>query len=75
MAVARRRAGWRRDLTASGRSPHDTRERPIRPTGRGSAMGDRACDRAYCPACDAPVTVVDEECPDCGAPLDGDGTR
>jgi predicted amidophosphoribosyltransferase len=33
-------------------------------------MGDRACDRAYCPACDAPVTVHDDRCPDCGAALD-----
>ncbi len=33
-------------------------------------MGDRACWLAFCPDCDAQVTVVDEECPDCGAPLE-----
>jgi hypothetical protein len=33
-------------------------------------MGERACQREFCPECDAPVTVVDEECPDCGAGLD-----
>lgn len=32
-------------------------------------MGDRACWREFCPECDAPVTTVDEECPDCGADL------
>lgn len=35
-------------------------------------MGDRACYRDYCPTCDAQVTVVDEECPDCGRPLQTD---
>jgi hypothetical protein len=33
-------------------------------------MGDRACWLEFCPHCDAQVTVVDEECPDCGAVLD-----
>jgi len=32
-------------------------------------MGERACYRVFCPACDAPVTVVDAFCPDCGAPI------
>jgi hypothetical protein len=32
-------------------------------------MGERACYRDYCPACDLQVTVVDEECPECGAAL------
>jgi hypothetical protein len=32
-------------------------------------MGERACQRDYCPACDLPVTVVDEECPECGTAL------
>jgi predicted amidophosphoribosyltransferase len=36
-------------------------------------MGDRACYRDFCPACDGPVTVVDETCPDCGARLDDGG--
>jgi len=27
-------------------------------------MGERACYRDYCPACDRQVTVVDEECPE-----------
>lgn len=33
-------------------------------------MGDRACYREFCPACDAPVTIVDGECPACGRELD-----
>lgn len=33
-------------------------------------MGDRACYREYCPNCDREVTIVDEECPDCGRPLE-----
>jgi len=33
-------------------------------------MGERACYRDFCPTCDAPITVVDDECPDCGARLD-----
>ncbi len=33
-------------------------------------MGDRACYRYRCPDCDAQVTIVDEECPDCGRSLD-----
>ena len=32
-------------------------------------MGERACYREFCPGCDAPVTVADEECPDCGTSL------
>jgi len=32
-------------------------------------MGDRACYLEFCPDCDAQVTVVDEECPDCGTDL------
>lgn len=32
-------------------------------------MGDRACYREFCPDCDAPVTIVDDECPDCGREL------
>jgi len=32
-------------------------------------MGDRACYLKFCPDCDAQVTVVDEECPDCGTDL------
>jgi hypothetical protein len=28
-------------------------------------MGDRVCYREFCPECDAQVTIVDEECPDC----------
>ena len=36
-------------------------------------MGERACYRDFCPACDASVTVVDDTCPDCGARLDDEG--
>ncbi|WP_132057977.1 zinc ribbon domain-containing protein [Halorussus amylolyticus] len=32
-------------------------------------MGDRACYLEVCPACDAPVTIADETCPDCGTDL------
>lgn len=32
-------------------------------------MGDPACYRDYCPACDAQVTITDGECPECGASL------
>jgi len=32
-------------------------------------MGERACYLEFCPACDAPVTMADERCPDCGEPL------
>ncbi|WP_201292956.1 hypothetical protein [Halobacterium bonnevillei] len=34
-------------------------------------MGDRACWLDFCPSCDAQVTVVDDECPDCGKELEG----
>ncbi|MFW5964288.1 MAG: zinc ribbon domain-containing protein [Natronomonas sp.] len=34
-------------------------------------MGDRACKRRFCPACDAPATDLDERCPECGEPLAG----
>lgn len=33
-------------------------------------MGDPACHRVFCPACDAPATTADEECPECGRSLD-----
>jgi len=33
-------------------------------------MGDDACYRAFCPDCDAQVTIVDEVCPDCGRELE-----
>jgi predicted amidophosphoribosyltransferase len=32
-------------------------------------MGERVCYRAFCPDCDAPVSVADETCPDCDAAL------
>lgn len=32
-------------------------------------MGERACYRKYCPNCDAQVTVLTEQCPDCGTDL------
>ncbi|CDK39614.1 hypothetical protein DM2_1325 [Halorubrum sp. DM2] len=32
-------------------------------------MGDDACDREFCPACDLAVACTDEECPECGAPI------
>ncbi len=32
-------------------------------------MGDSACYREVCPRCDASVTIVDDECPECGRPL------
>jgi hypothetical protein len=32
-------------------------------------MGDPACYREFCPDCDTPVSIVDEECPDCGRAL------
>ncbi|MFB6129654.1 MAG: hypothetical protein ABEJ28_02410 [Salinigranum sp.] len=35
-------------------------------------MGDRACYLEFCPSCDAPVSIVHEECPDCGASLADD---
>jgi predicted amidophosphoribosyltransferase len=35
-------------------------------------MGNRPCDRAFCPTCDLQVTVVDETCPDCGSELPGE---
>lgn len=33
-------------------------------------MGERTCYREYCPECDAQVTIVDDECPDCDRPLE-----
>jgi endogenous inhibitor of DNA gyrase (YacG/DUF329 family) len=33
-------------------------------------MGDRACDREFCPECDLTVSRADETCPECGAPID-----
>jgi predicted amidophosphoribosyltransferase len=33
-------------------------------------MGERACYREFCPECDAPLTVADEACPDCGSVLE-----
>lgn len=33
-------------------------------------MGERACYRAFCPECDAPMTTVEDTCPDCGASVD-----
>ncbi len=35
-------------------------------------MGDPACYLEFCPVCDAQVTMVDDECPDCGASLSDD---
>jgi len=32
-------------------------------------MGDRACWLDFSPDCDAQVTVVYDECPDCGTSL------
>jgi len=32
-------------------------------------MGDPACYRDYCPACDGEVSITDGECPDCGRSL------
>ncbi|ELZ35944.1 hypothetical protein [Halorubrum distributum] len=33
-------------------------------------MGDRACDREFCPECDLAVARTDDSCPECGAPID-----
>jgi hypothetical protein len=33
-------------------------------------MGEPACYLEFCPECDAQVTVLDEECPDCGVGLE-----
>ena len=32
-------------------------------------MGDPACYLRYCPSCEAPVPVVEAECPDCGTAI------
>lgn len=32
-------------------------------------MGDSACYREYCPACDLQITTVEETCPECGTVL------
>jgi predicted amidophosphoribosyltransferase len=37
---------------------------------RTEGMGDHACYREFCPDCDAQVSIVDEECPDCGRALE-----
>lgn len=36
-------------------------------------MGDRACDRRFCPGCDLVVSRADETRPECGAPIGGYG--
>lgn len=36
-------------------------------------MGDRVCYREFCPNCDAPLTIVDETCPDCGTSMTDEG--
>jgi hypothetical protein len=36
-------------------------------------MGDRACDREFCPECDLAVSRAEEAWPECGAPIDGRG--
>ncbi|SNZ16218.1 hypothetical protein SAMN06269185_2730 [Natronoarchaeum philippinense] len=33
-------------------------------------MGERACYLVFCEECDAPASIRDERCPDCGAPLE-----
>jgi rRNA maturation endonuclease Nob1 len=33
-------------------------------------MGERACYRAVCPACDLHVSIADETCPECGAEIE-----
>jgi ribosomal protein S27AE len=33
-------------------------------------MGDPACDRRFCPACDLAVTRADDACPECGASIE-----
>ena len=33
-------------------------------------MGDPACYLRYCPSCETPVPVVEDDCPDCGATVD-----
>lgn len=37
-------------------------------------MGDPACYRDFCPECDLQVTIVDGECPECGAYLPDERT-
>jgi predicted amidophosphoribosyltransferase len=32
-------------------------------------MGDPACYRRYCPDCDAQMTLLADECPECGTPV------
>ena len=36
-------------------------------------MGDPACDRRFCPACDLAVSRDDDACPECGASIDHEG--
>ncbi|WP_256470643.1 MULTISPECIES: hypothetical protein [Halorubrum] len=38
-------------------------------------MGDDACDREFRPACDPAVARTDEECPECGAPIEPGATQ
>jgi hypothetical protein len=33
-------------------------------------MGEKPCQREYCPECECEVAVVEGECPDCGAVFD-----
>jgi hypothetical protein len=45
---------------------------PVELSGRRDrfyVVPDPACYRDYCPACNRQVTIVDEECPACGADL------
>jgi|AntRauTorcE11897_2_1112592.scaffolds.fasta_scaffold01135_4 predicted amidophosphoribosyltransferase len=32
-------------------------------------MGDPACYRRFCPDCDAHLSLLEDRCPDCGAPI------
>lgn len=35
-----------------------------------ASMGDSACYRDFCPVCECQVTIVADECPECGEILD-----
>lgn len=50
--------------------PARTAENPFRDDRKADRMGDPACYRDYCPNCDAPLAIVDEECPECGAAVE-----